>query len=203
MVELHHLTLTVLRSHVIGGSKKWCWAHTFINEICYLTAMVLECWDEKKKWFSYLTAKVLKDWYENIETFSYLTAIMLKSVKEMDFLLDSNCVDGSSDDHQHRDEYLERVDCVTTPTHLHKGLSFESLHLFIILVFHQLLSKENWLNSWPQLFLCIVMICLRLLLPWSLYFLHYCNFFTKQMSALATRTSSLLALSQCSSLWNL
>ena len=52
----------------------------------------------------------------------------MKSVKEMVFLLDSNCVDGSSDDHQHRDEYLERVDCMTTPTHLHKGLSFETLH---------------------------------------------------------------------------
>ena len=150
MVELHHLTLTVLRSHVIGGSKKWCWAHTFINEICYLTAMVLECWDEKKKWFSYLTAKVLKDWYENIETFSYLTAIMLTSVKDMVFLLDSNCVDGSSNDHQHWDEYLERVDGVTTPMHLDDNSSFDPLHHSPVDPLHNSLFVIIWT---PALFL--------------------------------------------------
>ena len=188
------------------GNEKKIWGS-------YLTAIVLIYWDVKRKWSSYLTSKVLKDWYENNETLSYLTAIMMKSVKEMVFLLDSNRVDGSSDDHQHRDEYLEWVDCVTTPTHLHKGSSFKlciirhfGLSLIIIKKKIGWIHDHNfffalWWSVWDYCChdhynYCII-VCRVIII------LHYCIFFTKQMSALATRTSSLLYLTQGSSLWNL
>ena len=52
MVELHHLPLTIFRSHIIGRSK----------QISFVTWQ--QCWDEKKKWFWYSKAMELKCWDE-------------------------------------------------------------------------------------------------------------------------------------------